>query len=64
LRDCYSVARVRWQLIADGLTAIEGRGVDHGFLDFTAPSGDGDQLFNRQLETMAQLRSLVPGTPT
>jgi hypothetical protein len=47
-------------VIADCLTAIEGRGVDHVFFRFTAPTADGGQLVDLQLEAIAQRRSLEP----
>jgi hypothetical protein len=37
---------------------------DHIFLGFTAPTGDGGQLADLQLEGDRQRRSPVPGTPT
>ncbi len=48
---------------ADGLTAIEGLGVDHIFLGFTAPTGDGGQLADLQLEAIASDPATCPGTP-
>jgi hypothetical protein len=54
-----------WRVTASSSTvaAIEGLGVDHTFLGFTAPTGDGGQLADVQLEAIARDATPCPGTP-